>query len=118
MVQPETRPRPNHTRGKTGYVGPTLFLIPGLSFLPEAAFGRSTCWLTCLQVDADAFGASPEEIRLRLEEQNIEARPVWKPMHLQPVFAGKRVRGGQVAAEVFARGLCLPSGSSRPTARE
>ena len=59
-----------------------------------------------------AFGASPEQIRLHLEAHDIEARPVWKPMHLQPVFAGCRVRGGAVAARLFEHGLCLPSGSS------
>jgi len=86
--------------------------LPGISFMPRAPYGEPTCWLTCIQIDADAFGATPEELRVHLESLNIEARPVWKPMHLQPVFSGCRALGGAVAAELFDRGLCLPSGSS------
>jgi len=86
--------------------------LPGIEFAPEARFGRATFWLTCLAIDPDRFGATREDIRVHLEKQDIEARPVWKPMHLQPVFAGCRVRGGAVAEELFAKGLCLPSGSS------
>jgi dTDP-4-amino-4,6-dideoxygalactose transaminase len=63
-------------------------------------------------IDEREFGASPGDIREALERQDIEARPVWKPMHLQPVFQGCRTRGGSVAEELFAKGLCLPSGSS------
>jgi pyridoxal phosphate-dependent aminotransferase EpsN len=63
-------------------------------------------------VEPEEFGASREDIRLALEAENIEARPVWKPMHLQPVFASCRKRGGDTAAEIFAKGLCLPSGSN------
>ncbi len=84
---------------------------PGITFMPEAPWGRHTRWITAITVDPAAFGACREEIRLALERQNIEARPVWKPMHLQPVFAGCEVVGGSVAAELFDRGLCLPSGS-------
>ena len=80
--------------------------------MPEASYGQSNRWLTVIQVDASRFGASPEEIRLQFEEQNIEARPVWKPLHLQPVFSGCRCRGEAVAEEIFAKGLCLPSSSS------
>ena len=86
--------------------------LPGLSFMPEAPYGRCTRWLTCLTVDPEVFGASREKIRLALEKEDIEARPLWKPMHLQPVFAGCRVRGGDISADLFERGLCLPSGSS------
>jgi pyridoxal phosphate-dependent aminotransferase EpsN len=87
--------------------------------LPEASYGRSTCWLTCITVDPAAFGASREEIRLHLETLNVESRPVWKPMHLQPVFSSCRVRGGKVAERLFEQGLCLPSGSSlAPAERE
>jgi len=86
--------------------------LPGLDFMPEAAYGRSNCWLTCITVDPARFGASREEIRLALEEGNIESRPLWKPMHLQPVFRGCQMAGGSVAEAVFERGLCLPSGSN------
>jgi dTDP-4-amino-4,6-dideoxygalactose transaminase len=86
--------------------------LPGVGFMPEAPCGRSNRWLTCITVEPGEFGASREDIRLALEAENIEARPVWKPMHLQPVFASCRRRGGETAAELFEKGLCLPSGSS------
>jgi dTDP-4-amino-4,6-dideoxygalactose transaminase len=86
--------------------------LPGIEFMPEAAWGCSNRWLTVITVDPGAFGATREEIRLALEAANIEARPVWKPMHLQPIFAGCEVHGGQVAEDLFERGLCLPSGSN------
>ena len=86
--------------------------LPGLAFMPEAPWGRATRWLTCLTVDPVAFGADREAARLALEELNIEARPVWKPMHLQPVYQDFDVVGGAVAEELFAKGLCLPSGSN------
>lgn len=85
--------------------------LPGLSFQPEAPWGLHTRWLTCLVVDEDAFGAGPETIRLTLEAANIEARPLWKPMHLQPVYRRCEVLGGEVSEGLFQRGLCLPSGS-------
>ncbi|HRA68867.1 MAG TPA: DegT/DnrJ/EryC1/StrS family aminotransferase, partial [Caldilinea sp.] len=69
-------------------------------------------WLSCITVNEEAFGASREDIRLALEAANIEARPLWKPMHLQPVFAGCECVGGRLAEQLFAQGLCLPSGSN------
>jgi pyridoxal phosphate-dependent aminotransferase EpsN len=86
--------------------------LPGIDFMPEAPWGRHTRWLTALTIDPAAFGADREAIRLALEEQNIEARPVWKPMHQQPAFQGCRCIGGTVAEQLFERGLCLPSGSN------
>lgn len=86
--------------------------VPGVDFMPEHSRGRSTRWLTCITVAPEAFGATREDIRLAMEAQNIESRPTWKPMHLQPVFSGCRVRGGTVAESIFERGLCLPSGSN------
>ena len=86
--------------------------LPGIAFMPEPAWSRSTRWLTCLTVDPAAFGATREDVRLALEKENVESRPLWKPMHLQPVFAGCRVRGGAVSAALFEHGLCLPSGSA------
>jgi len=85
--------------------------LPGVSFMPEAAFGRSNRWLTCLTIDPELAGANRESVRLALEADNIEARPVWKPLHLQPVFAGCEAVGGVVSERLFERGLCLPSGS-------
>ena len=84
---------------------------PGVGFMPEMADGRSTRWLTCMTIDPGRFGASREDIRLALEAENIESRPVWKPMHMQPLYADCRVHGGGVARRLFERGLCLPSGS-------
>lgn len=86
--------------------------LPGLAFMPEAPWGRSNRWLTCVTIDPAAFGATREDVRLHLEARTIESRPVWKPMHLQPAFAGCRVVGGAVSADLFDRGLCLPSGTA------
>jgi pyridoxal phosphate-dependent aminotransferase EpsN len=86
--------------------------LPGVGFMPEAPYGRATRWLTCVVLDPEELGATREDVRLALEAEDIEARPVWKPMHLQPVFAGADVRGGEVAARIYEQGLCLPSGSS------
>lgn len=84
----------------------------GIDFMPEAAHGRPTRWLTVITVDPRIAGTTAENLRLALERANIESRPVWKPMHLQPVFAQARAIGGAVSEHLFANGLCLPSGSS------
>jgi dTDP-4-amino-4,6-dideoxygalactose transaminase len=99
--------------------------LPGIEFMPEAPYGRCTRWLTCLTVEGDKAKARVRaktkrnststltSILIRgLEAENIEARPLWKPMHLQPVFRGCRVRGGAVSERLFENGLCLPSGSA------
>jgi dTDP-4-amino-4,6-dideoxygalactose transaminase len=86
--------------------------LPGISFMPEAPYGRHSRWLSVILIDAGQFGADFETIRQALESQNIESRPVWKPMHLQPVFSGARTIGRAVADSLYARGLCLPSGSN------
>jgi dTDP-4-amino-4,6-dideoxygalactose transaminase len=91
---------------------------PGVDFLNDAGYGDSNAWLTCITVDSSRFGATREDIRLHLESLNIEARPVWKPMHLQPVFRNCSVRGGAVAEQLFERGLCLPSGSGMSEAEQ
>ena len=83
----------------------------GWSFMPEASYGRSTRWLTCCLIDPST-PADREAIRLALERDEIEARPVWKPMHMQPVYADCRCYGGAVGRRLFETGLCLPSGSS------
>lgn len=86
--------------------------LPGTMFMPEAGYGTSNRWLTCIVFDPATFGATREDVRLALEAENIESRPVWKPMHMQPVFAACRMHGGAVARHLFENGLCLPSGSS------
>lgn len=85
--------------------------LPGIAFMPEASYGRANRWLTCLTIDPDALGVVNEDIRVHLETHAIEARHVWKPMHLQPVFEGCRIAGGRVSEQLFSEGLCLPSGS-------
>jgi len=86
--------------------------LPGLSFAPEAPWGRHTRWLTCILIEPRDFGCDRETVRRALEAQNIEARPLWKPMHLQPLYAGCEAVGGAVSAHLFEQGLCLPSGSN------
>ncbi len=83
----------------------------GVSFMPEAPWGQSTRWLSVILIDEHLAGVSSETVRQALETANIEARPVWKPLHLQPVFRGCEVVGGAVAEDLFRRGLCLPSGT-------
>jgi dTDP-4-amino-4,6-dideoxygalactose transaminase len=83
--------------------------------MPEAPWGRHTRWNSVITIDQDTCGIGPEQVRLELAERNIESRPVWKPMHRQPVFASCESIGGSVADDLFARGLCLPSGSNLTT---
>ncbi len=111
---------------------------PGIEFMPEPEWSRSNRWLTVILITPGEFGVDRETVRLALEEENIESRPIWKPMHLQPVFqAGGlddirervsrkhararnnrkkthpcRVVGGEVSEDLFERGLCLPSGTA------
>ena len=67
--------------------------LPGISLMPRTAAGTSNYWLTCILIDPDAFGADRERVRLALEAADIESRPTWKPLHLQPAFSGVRPRG-------------------------
>ena len=85
--------------------------LPGIEFMPVAESGTPNYWLTVILITPGLFGADRETVRLTLKGENIEARPVWKPMHMQPVFKDCRARGGAVGEDLFARGLCLPSGS-------
>jgi dTDP-4-amino-4,6-dideoxygalactose transaminase len=87
--------------------------VPGISFQtnPSADF-NSNYWLTCIVVDAEVTGFSREDIRLAMENENIETRPLWKPMHLQPVFETCPFYGADTSETLFNNGLCLPSGSS------
>ena len=92
--------------------------LPGLAFMPEAPYGKTTRWLTVMTLDADQHSAGvtgPSStittVMAALERENIESRPLWKPMHLQPVFQGVTTYGGRVSEKLFASGLCLPSGA-------
>ncbi len=91
--------------------------LPGIKFQPEPEGTFSNRWLTCLTIDPQrSGGVTRETMRLTLAEEDIESRPLWKPMHLQPVFAGSPYFGGGVAESLFELGLCLPSGSNLETA--
>jgi dTDP-4-amino-4,6-dideoxygalactose transaminase len=86
--------------------------MAGLAFSPESAGMRANRWLTTVVIDPAQAGFDRERVRLALEAENIESRPLWKPMHMQPVFADAPYRGGDVAERAFADGLCLPSASA------
>nr|WP_150959496.1 aminotransferase class I/II-fold pyridoxal phosphate-dependent enzyme [Aneurinibacillus sp. XH2] len=96
-----------------------LSRIDGVQFMPEMDFGRSTRWLTALTVDKRRCGISAGELINVLADRNIETRPVWKPLHLQPLFEGcafyPHEPGFSVSDQLFERGICLPSGSSLTT---
>lgn len=93
--------------------------LPGLTFMPEPAWGRSTRWLSVIMIDPHGFGAEREAVRRALELIGIESRPVWKPLHLQPAFRGATLFGNAgVATSLFERGLCLPSGSGMEPAQQ
>ncbi len=86
--------------------------LPGIRFMPEAAWGKASRWLTVLTIAEKEFGADCHAVRHALELENIESRPVWKPMHLQQVFRGYEKMGGEISEQIFNHGLCLPSGTA------
>jgi len=86
--------------------------VPGLTPMPEAPFGRANRWLSCFLINEAEFGCNRDQLISYLDEANIETRPVWKPMHMQKLFAGCQCCGGAVAEDLFLRGICLPSSSS------
>ncbi|MFS0836761.1 DegT/DnrJ/EryC1/StrS family aminotransferase [Paenibacillus sp. 1P03SA] len=96
--------------------------VEGFTFMPEASFGRSTRWLTALTVDQAATGIGPPKIINELTVQNIEARPVWKPLHMQPLFRGcsyyAHEENNSVSERLFENGLCIPSGSNLQEAEQ
>ena len=89
--------------------------LPGLTFVDEVSSGRHTRWLSVVLIDKTQFGFDSEQVRLKLEEHNIESRPLWKPMHLQPIFQDYESVGGAVSESLFEQGLCLPSGTALTT---
>jgi pyridoxal phosphate-dependent aminotransferase EpsN len=86
--------------------------MPGIEAMPEPAECFSTKWLSCFLIDEGQFGCSRDELIDQLDAAGIESRPVWKPMHLQRLFAGREATGGDVAEDLYRRGICLPSSSS------
>ena len=85
--------------------GVSVFGEPNVDF-------HSNFWLSCITIDPDYLGKTRDDLRLVLETSNIESRPLWKPMHLQPVFEDFPFYGGKVSEHLFENGLCLPSGSN------
>jgi dTDP-4-amino-4,6-dideoxygalactose transaminase len=88
--------------------------IDGLHVLPQSGYGRGNGWLTVVQLDPGVH-PTPHELCRRLAEDNIEARPAWKPMHLQPLYQASEMAGGAVCEQLYRTGICLPSGSSMTT---
>lgn len=84
----------------------------GIQFLQEPEFMYSNRWLTCILIDPKIAKLNREEVRLAFEKENIESRPLWKPMHLQPVFSKSMYYGDHVSEHLFENGLCLPSGTN------
>jgi len=112
------------------YYQNALKYVPGIEFMPEASYGKCNRWLTVILIKPEDFGVDCKSVQRALENENIESRPVWKPMHLQPVFDcgadgsvanltypmkkryKARMIGGSVSEELFSQGLCLPSGTA------
>ena len=92
--------------------------LPGILLMPQASYGLHTNWLSCFLVDEERFGCSRDQLIHALDAANIESRPVWKPMHLQPLYAHCERYGGEVAEDLFRRGICLPSSSSLSEAEQ
>jgi pyridoxal phosphate-dependent aminotransferase EpsN len=86
--------------------------LPGVTFMPQARYGLHTNWLSCFLVDPERCRADRDAVIAALAERNVEARPLWKPMHLQPLYERCERYGGEVAAALFRQGICLPSSSS------
>jgi pyridoxal phosphate-dependent aminotransferase EpsN len=86
--------------------------VAGIEQMPQALYGLHTNWLSCFLIDEDEFGCSRDALMEALDRAGIESRPVWKPMHLQALYASAEVHGGHVAEDLFRRGICLPSSSS------
>jgi pyridoxal phosphate-dependent aminotransferase EpsN len=86
--------------------------LPGITLMPQAPYGLHTNWLSCFLINEEKFDRSRDQLIRALDEANVESRPVWKPMHLQPLYAGCERYGGDVAEDLFRRGICLPSSSS------
>jgi dTDP-4-amino-4,6-dideoxygalactose transaminase len=131
--------RIHQKRSIFNYYDDSLRDLPGIELMPEASYGQCTRWLSVILIEPEEFGSDRETVRLSLAVENIEARPVWKPMHLQAVFdTGKlhdkkkklpgnkkaqscpvsnymrhhaRAVGGEVSEQLFRKGLCLPSGT-------
>jgi len=101
----------DYRRSNFAYYKQELNDIDGIYFLEEPIGYHSNRWLTCILIEPNK-SISREHIRLALEKENIESRPLWKPMHLQPVFQSSQCYGADISSNLFENGLCLPSGSN------
>ena len=100
----------DHRRQVRNWYREALSALEGISVMDDPPWGRSNAWLTVARFDETVWPGAPERVRLMLEDHNIESRPVWKPMHQQPVFASvPRLLTG-ASDQLFREGLCLPSG--------
>lgn len=86
--------------------------LPGVGFMPQDVYGDSTCWLSCILLDPKECPVSSSELIASLHAANIEVRPVWRPLHRQPVFAGVKTYGGSVSEYLSNHGICLPSSTN------
>jgi pyridoxal phosphate-dependent aminotransferase EpsN len=92
--------------------------LPGILLMPQVSYGVHTNWLSCFLVEEARFGCTRDQLIAALDAANIESRPVWKPMHLQPLYAHCERYGGEVAEDLFLRGICLPSSSNLSEAEQ
>ncbi len=86
--------------------------VPGFKLMPQAEYGVHTNWLSCFLIEPGEFGLTQHELLCALDAANIEARPVWKPMHTQKLYRGYECVGGETAEDLNRRGICLPSSSN------
>ncbi len=92
--------------------------LPGISLMPQAPYGRHTNWLSCFLLEERRFGMSQPDLIAFLKEANVECRPIWRPMHTQPLYRSVECVGGSVAEDLNRRGICLPSSSSLPSEQQ
>lgn len=97
------------------YYKKALSIVDGIDFMPEADYGMSNRWLTVCTINPEKLGIDRKKIINVMEEENIECRPLWKPMHLQPLFSGEKIYTvveTPNSSKLFQNGLCLPSGTT------
>jgi dTDP-4-amino-4,6-dideoxygalactose transaminase len=106
--------RVNKRREIFDYFKKELGGLPGIKFQPELPNTVSNRWLTTLTIDPDTAGTDRETIRKAFLSENIDSRPLWKPMHMQPVFKSEPAYTNGISENLFENGLCLPSGTNMP----
>jgi dTDP-4-amino-4,6-dideoxygalactose transaminase len=87
-------------------------MLEGVTIQKDPPWGKSNAWLSVVTFDSALYPGASEQVRNALEKENIESRPIWKPMHQQPVFSSAKTFLNGKADEVYEAGLCLPSGPS------